>query len=69
MAIYLESFIARYLVGIYFECRKNGTYPSEGPWGHQTAFAHELFEFLDGVRGQTDAKNHAAALKSQKPKK
>lgn len=66
MAIYLENFAARYLVGVYYECRKNGTYPAAGSWGDQTGYCVALFEFLDNIRAESDLKNAKAAASSDK---
>jgi hypothetical protein len=52
----LESFVARYLVGVYFECRNHTTYPAPGSWGEQTAFTGQLFDFLDNVVADTRAR-------------
>lgn len=69
MAIYLESFEARHLVGLYFECRKTNTYPSAGSWGQQTAYCTDLFDFLDNVRAVSEFKNAKERLNQSKAKK
>jgi hypothetical protein len=56
-AIYLESVEARYLVSLYFDCRQTNTFPAPGGPLAQTAFTIELFEYLDSVVAETQAKN------------
>ncbi len=65
MAIYLENMTARYLVGIYFECRNTGAYPAPGSWGNQTAFTAELFTYLDNIRAESDNKNSQETSKAK----
>jgi hypothetical protein len=67
-AIFLENLEARYLVGLYFECRETRTYPAPGGPSEQTAFTMELFDFLDGIVGETRQKNHASAQSAATPK-
>jgi hypothetical protein len=55
-AIYLESVEARFLVGLYFDCRQMNMYPVPGGPMEQTAFTIELFEFLDSIVAETQRK-------------
>jgi hypothetical protein len=57
-AISLESFTERYIVKVYFECRETDTYPFPGPWGAQTAFCGEVFDYLDAEVNKKKAKDY-----------
>lgn len=37
------------MVRLYLECRRTNTYPSPGGPMHQTAFAMDLFDYLDHI--------------------
>lgn len=68
-AIYLDNITSRIMVEIYFECRKNGTYPAEGSWMKQTAYCVELFNFLDNIVAETDYKNMQQSQRAAKATK
>lgn len=70
-AQYLESGEARLLVELYMECRESKTLPAPGNLANQTAFAKELFDFLDGIVGQWRAdtqKKHEEEMKKLQAK-
>lgn len=71
-AIYWENYWARYIVGVYLECRNSGTYPAPGGIQEQTQFTAEVFEFLDNIFGEArinqakKAQNQSQATKVTK---
>lgn len=66
-AISLESTAARYLVNLYFDCRNSNTHPAPGGPMAQTAFAVDLFNYLDGIVADTRRRREAeAAAKNKK---
>lgn len=60
-AISLESVAARYLVNLYFDCRDSKTFPAPGGPMAQTAFAMDLFNYLDGIVADTRRRRDAEA--------
>lgn len=64
---------SRFLVGLYLDCRESKTLPFAGSLLHQTSFAIEVFEFLDGImneykfrRAKEDQKKAEDAVKKAK---
>lgn len=67
-AIFLESYLARYLTDLYAECRENKILPAPGSPSDQTQFTKELFDFLDNIvtkyRNQMNKKMRAEQKKN-----
>lgn len=62
-AIYLESIESRAVVRLYLECRKTNTYPSPGSALQQTAYAMDVFGYLDDVFAEQRAKTSTQQIK------
>jgi hypothetical protein len=56
----LENFSARFLVNLYFDCRKRNCYPRPGGPLEQTAFTMDLFDYLDGLIAEAERKSQEA---------
>jgi hypothetical protein len=59
----------RYLVDLYFDCRNNTRLPYNASFMDQTAFAQELFDYIDGIvntyRNKKQKEQEAQFKKSQ----
>lgn len=59
----------RYIVDLYFECKDNKTWPYPGSSLDQTAFTHDVFDYIDGIvntyRNKKQKEQEAQLKKSQ----
>jgi hypothetical protein len=65
-AINMENGGARYLVNLFFDCRRLNIYPYPGGPTAQTAFCMELFSFLEGIVTETQRRADEAAKAANK---
>lgn len=65
-AIYLESYEARYLWNLYVQCKETKCMPAPGAALSQTAFAVELFSYLDSLHNEHNAQLRKKAEKKSK---